>query len=242
MRKLNSWLLALCLFLPACAESDATEVIFMGFGLPSPECAGKLVCQNFEGTGYDNRETWTELGTTLDEDYTATVLRGSQSLYMTDPAGGTSPNVTVSHTAADPVWGHMLYRTSDGTPAANHVIVKEMDAAVADVCLIQNRTTGVLRVYCGTAFANTVTTVADNTTYNVWWYYDSGTGANAECRVGISTDGTRPSSGNGYAVTTTGTSTTSAAQVQLRLSGDDSATFLRDQVYVDDASFTTVDP
>lgn len=41
-----------------------------------------LINQNFEGTGYDNGEAWTENGTP-DPNYTATVLKGSQSLRVT---------------------------------------------------------------------------------------------------------------------------------------------------------------
>lgn len=82
-------LLSVLLFLPACLIGGAvspTDYIAV-LGAPqvaSAPAATYLLNQNFEGTGYDNSESWTETldGGTVDEDYTTTVLAGSQSLFM----------------------------------------------------------------------------------------------------------------------------------------------------------------
>jgi len=60
--RLEYMLVLLFLLAVACSESDARMGIQMvGGGTPAgapAECTGLLICQNFEGTGYDNSETW----------------------------------------------------------------------------------------------------------------------------------------------------------------------------------------
>jgi hypothetical protein len=50
-----------------------------------------IVNQNFEGTGYDNAETWTEVTATdgtVNEDYTTAAIADAQSLYVSEGTGG----------------------------------------------------------------------------------------------------------------------------------------------------------
>ena len=198
-------------------------------------CVGLLVCQNFEGTGYDNGETWVEAGTPLpDEDATATVLRGSQSLSIADGTGATY--IVISSTGT--IYAHWLYEVSDGTPIGNAVTMS-MQTGTGLRWYISHRTTGYLRVYNGTInVTGTTTLMADNTTYHIWGLYTPGTGANGVSTLWVGTSTARP--GTAEATVTTGDATTNIDRVYCQNVAAGDFTVLEDQVLVDDVEFTSV--
>lgn len=94
-----------------------------------------LVNQGFEGTGYDNGESWTESGTgTKNEDYTTSPIEGSQSLLIS--SAGNAAWTTVNFTATqdvlliarlrvDSLTGEQIiasFHTSGGTSRAFFII------------------------------------------------------------------------------------------------------------------------
>jgi len=104
MKKLFLTLLFIFLF----SNAYAFNPLIVTSGVPvagGDECDSTLVCQNFEGTGYDNSETWD--GTNDNEDYAgASVIRGSQSLELTYDAG--IPSAGTNFTADDELWVHFI--------------------------------------------------------------------------------------------------------------------------------------
>ena len=86
MKKLITFLLCLTASLgwslPIQSHHAAVARLRLAPSGSSTDYAPYLAAQGFEGTGYDNSETWSETGTP-DEDYTTTALEGSQSLFVT---------------------------------------------------------------------------------------------------------------------------------------------------------------
>lgn len=134
-------------------------------------CTGFMFCQNFEGTGYDNSETWTE-GGTVDEDYTTTVLRGSQSCSIADSSnirhdtGGTYTEI----------YAFARYRFADATPTSSTYIYKNLDGA-ADFGGLKLSTTGQLSCYHGTKSNVSASSLSADTTYYIWIHFKASTGA-----------------------------------------------------------------
>src|SRR5437667_300972 len=104
----------------------ATIIILLGlclvanaqdFGLTQPFLAAPptgaapcvdLVSQGFEGTGYDNGETWVQSGSdTINKDYTAHVLDGSQSLFIASTNGA---QTTITFAGQNEVYVYMMIR------------------------------------------------------------------------------------------------------------------------------------
>jgi hypothetical protein len=219
--------------------------MMMSGGVPAAaptECVDKLICQNLEGAGYDNSETWNETGATVNEDYTTIPLRGAQSLYQLDT--GIDPKVYASFTGSSEIWAHFLFQTDDSTPAAGNQnffrIQNSSGTQVAGFSLVG--ASGLLTFYgCGSSYS-TVDALASATTYHIWFYYKKGTGANALIKLGFGTDTNRPTSGNKYISCTDGTGATDAARIYFDGWAGSANYYIVDQILVDDVSFTTVDP
>jgi len=175
--------------------------------------------ETFEGTGY-SVAGWSEAGSVVNEDYTTAPapIIGSQSLLIKNVAFDTAyseinlPNATegwmrvgvvLTNTAVS-TWYVLMMADSGGGEMAS-VIVQA----------------GKLRIKCGTATADTATSITANTTNYIWMHYLKGTGANAVADVGFALHPTktRPTSGGTFASLANGTST---ANVQVfRLGGGD---------------------
>jgi hypothetical protein len=205
------------------------------------ECLDKLVCQNFEGTGYDNSESWTEsvgTGGTVDEDdTTATVLRDSQQLKIYAGDSGSTSNTYVSFTEQSELWFHVLVKFTDATPSnATYAInLRDSSTTVGWMSLL---TTGAIRAYQGSVYSAGSTVLSDNTAYHIWGYYkasDAGMN-NGKMTLWISTDTTRPEASE--CSVTTGTSEVSPTRIMLQEKYQGTAYF--DQVIVSNTSFTTV--
>lgn len=219
------------------SRNYATQYVnFYGTGLKAgsggggSSCTGLLVCQNFEGTGYDNSETWTETAGSgsIDEDSTTTPLRGSQSLVVT--SGATLLTETVkTHTTSGEVWGHAIVKFG-AAPSTNMPLISQVGSGFG----IDFKTTGATQMTCDTAY--TGATAVANTTKHIWWHYKKGTGANAVCEYWIGTATTRPATQE--RTVSNGILTLDTTGLSLRARYSSAATF--DQVVVDDADFSEV--
>lgn len=205
--------------------------IYIGGGVSAApnDPSGLLVCQNFEGAGYDNSESWTEIvgtGGVVNEDYTATVLRGSQSLLISESDYHTS-NATVSFTASGTIYTHFMFRI-DAFPYDLTDIVTILDASNNILCRILMSDAGALTLYHGTDSAGTTAT-SINTTYHIWLDYAKGTGSNGVATMYVGTTVTKPAASQEV---TAGSATADAVKLRLQiLQGSPTAT-IWDQVYV----------
>ena len=138
---------------------------------PVGTCTGFMFCQNFEGTGYDNSETWTE-GGTVDEDYTTTVLRGSQSCSLAD-SSSIRHNTGGTYTE---IYAFARYRFADATPTSSTYIYKNLDGS-ADFGGLKLLTTG--RLSCDHGAQSNVSSgsLSSDTTYYIWIHFKASTGA-----------------------------------------------------------------
>lgn len=121
-----------------------------------------LINQNFEGTGYDNGETWTETGTVY-ADYTTSPLRGSQSLSLST---ADYANTRVDFTAQNSIYFHFLFSISADTTSQFFEIMNTGTSFVS----VKYIAGGFLRIG-GTSQNATVSGVAINTPYHVWGRY-----------------------------------------------------------------------
>lgn len=176
-----------------------------GASCADSSCTGFLTCQNFEGTGYDNSESWTEscgAGATCDEDSTASPLRGSQSYKFTSGTGDSY--IYHAITASDEIY--FFARVNIANDASGYLIT------------IQNNTTTVFTVgynagnnkfiYNGATLGHECLT---GTTYYIWGYYKKGTGSDEINRAWVGTTTTKPASTD-YEITN-GTSTAQANRI-----------------------------
>lgn len=193
-----------------------------------------LINQNFEGTGYDNSETWTEAGTgTVDEDEATIVLTGSQSMRIT--AAGTQPRViSPSFTAQAEVWVYWQVHMVS-LPGSTLPLMWVRDGANAQVMRVRITSAGLLNIQSATGGANTVDALSTGTMYHIWAHYLKGTGANAVVDVGFSTDGVRPTSGNKFRQLTNGDATTDATNLLIGTTANYTMEWVTDRVLADDA-------
>jgi hypothetical protein len=196
----SSQLIAKYLFLSAISFLAMSSPCFAQGGMmPGPgvkgyaaadECAGYLVCQNFEGTGYDHSETWTETADgTVDEDYTTTVLRGSQSLYINDSTGTNETNIQFGTT--NPVYYFFRYRPV--SHSGNDQIMRMTTTAASasgNLLHLDSAPSYPLRAYHGTITADGTVSLAAGTTYYIWGKYQAASGgSNGIHQVWIGTSG-----------------------------------------------------
>ena len=94
-------------------------------GVAASPAASYLVNQNFEGTGYDNGETWTEYvgtGATVNEDYATSPapLAGEQSLYV---VGGSDDGETyTSFSSSGTIHVRMMIRFTAQTTSDQGIL------------------------------------------------------------------------------------------------------------------------
>ena len=193
-------------------QFNFTDLAFQPQPVASAPAATYLLNQNFEGTDYDNSESWTETRNagTVDEDYTTTVLAGSQSLLMTDAAFGLCTTVSPSWSAQTITYGYFMYRMAARPVSATSIAVLRSSASAR--VTIQIISSGAIRIYgdiggTGTA-ATTVSAMNGATTYHVWWSCDA-TSSPETVTIAFSNDGIRPTSGNNFASATSDTTSTS---------------------------------
>jgi hypothetical protein len=232
--------LCLIIFLIAiCSLSWAGQGMGPGPGCKgyaaASECDGKLICQNFEGAGYDNSESWTGAGN-YDADYTTTVLRGSQSLALWLSGNETSPTFT----ASDTVYFHFRVRFKDDTtpPAENVLFRVRNSTTILGKMALQTDGTYTCRQGTGTTVAGS-TSPSANTDYHVWGQYSKSTGSNGIMKIYIGTDLNKPASAD--CSCTNGSETSQADNIYFVYSNTDANNVMViDQILVKATEFTTV--
>lgn len=206
--------------------SDSITVNYTPAACADSSCSGFLVCQNFEGAGYDNSESWTEeIGTTggvVNEDYTTSPGRGSQSLQVRP--GSTTPSYTyMTFTPQAAIYGHFKMYVATA-PSVNYAdVFSTSDAGITQLVAILIDTDRGIRLASPGAINSDKTAPLDlNTWYHVWYYIAKGTGANAQAWLRYSTSNVMPASNS--ATITTGTWNTDRAAAypsSLNASGSD---------------------
>lgn len=179
-------------------------------------CTGFLVCQNAEGAGYDNSESWSESGGTVDEDNTSSPLRGSQDIAIT--YSGDNGTTTMNFTGSEAtVYGSFYYGPGDATPASNKTVLYLLNSSSTAIMQIIVDTSSHLGVTCNDgSFSTTTDTMADSTNYHVWYYYTTNGVDTSSCWVEFTAEGTRTPVGSGNKYTSdTGTETDDADKLYL---------------------------
>ena len=227
------------LLLPALCFGQQNNVLISFVG-SSDECADYLVCQNFEGVGYDNSETWTESSIdggspTINEDYTGTVLRGTESLLIVGDDykyGRSGPTFT----GQSDLYTHFMYRAEDLTTNNNTFIFFITDSSDNELAKIQFRTNGQIYFVSGGQTDFSVTTIVADTTYHIWVDYHKGTGADSSAEIYFGTTATKPGVASGSV--TGGNATADAAKVFCQATWDINNYF--DQVLAKSTEFSSV--
>lgn len=228
-----------CLWVAACslaflAPAQNLQHRRKAFRSSTPS-ATYLINQNFEGTGYDNSETWTTSTGSPNADYTTTALLGSQSLLANTAT--TAARARADFTNNDNLWGYFLFRRVGGSnPAGDRLLLEiAQNGGSTRAFAISVTSTGALKVDAGTTATTTDVTAVD-TTYHIWWRYAKGSGSNAIGEVAFSTNGTEPTSGNAFKNVTNGTYTGQGGRIYLGYTSTNAnSDFVYDKVLVDDA-------
>lgn len=208
---------------------------------PHNHPATPLLYEDFENpAGYDLAGWATDLNApgTINPDNTTNVLYGTQSLAVVE-AEDDPTMVTNSFTASDHVFVAFRFKPTLLPDTTDSTVFRLNDVdGNCQVRITVNSDSEIrVQIACtGTAF-QPATTLSIGTTYTIWLEYDNDNGANSYTSLGISTNGTRPTSGDGF-IDGTGTSTaTQVSHVQIgKTSAEASqhASFILDHLLIDD--------
>lgn len=179
-----------------------------------------LLEQDFEGAGYDRGQVWNENASgTMDEDYTGIILDGSQSLLIDLTANivdSVSPVFLMPGGGGDIWYIYFQMQVVTFPTSSDYRIIN-----LTNICDLSISSTSnlVVKPWVGTGVA-TVGMLSAGVKYHVW-IQGSGngveTGSAGTARVGFSTNGTRPTSGDNYAIDTDVTAAAPAATGQIIL-------------------------
>lgn len=201
-----------------------------------------LVQQDFEGTGYDNSETWTEsgLGTANEDDTTSpSPLVGSQSLRATSSANTVrveSPNFT----AISEIHGYLVFNPVNTATAGNtrkFITLENSGGGSAEGIILTDGDS--FTITHGGASATIEDAFTENTTIHFWFRWKAKVGAaDGEAEIWWSTDSTKPGAGTKHQGLVNGTgSGTAMRAIAIGCAPDDSNvswTVIYDKVRVDD--------
>ena len=213
----------------------AWAVSLIGSGIDGDECDGALVCQNFEGTGYDNGESWTA-ESSCDPDYDGSnVLRGDQALEMS--YDNSAPDAYVDFTGTSEVWAHAMWQaTYIGTAVVP--IIEILNSDGSEVIFSVNVSTSKFALFCGTEYVSYTATISTDTEYHIWLHLD---GVDQEGELYIGTSATRPAS---PVASVTNGDNTDSSMARFNVTGssyaDSSDYGYFDQVVVMATEFTSV--
>lgn len=154
-----------------------------------------IIDQNFEGTGYDNSETWSEFRVEsqgiVNEDYTTLALVGSQSLYL-ESEDYRTVSAYISITPTGDVYFFLIVRVvgAVGTNASPVLILYDGSSIpVLEVKILSN---SVISLNSGgDVDYSSVGITADTTTY-MWGSYHAGTGSDSTADLYVATSDTKP--------------------------------------------------
>jgi len=195
-----------------------------------------LIKQDFEGTGYDNSESWTET-TNPDEDYATAPapLVGSQSIYF----NGTGQRATSpTFTGQLEVWAYFQIRIVNlGTTGGTLFTLLPLGIAVD---LNNSAGSGSPRIGGSVNSARTTDAMTTGTTYHVLIHYiadQDGGAASAFGSVEFNTSATFTGSGNKFTSFTTGTETGSVTGIRLQgETGGTAVEWIFDKARADDVA------
>lgn len=161
-------------------------------------------------------------------------LNGDQSLLIRNPDSQAGYlNLTVA--TASEHWVRMTINITN--TVVNNMRIYTAEDNVGGRMIQVQLISGAMRIVCGTANATTVSTLSANTTYYVWIHYLKGSGANAVADVAFSSSKTRPTSGDGFAQVTNGSSTADVVDIYLNVSDIAFGSGIMGVIY-DDVSFS----
>ena len=141
-----------------------------------------LLSEGFEGTGYENTG-WTESGAP-NENYTTTILEGTQSLNC-------SGSQYAYRTFQNPTNFSLYFRVRWNTWKDYANIIYWDNASygtAASIYADDNR----IQIAHGNSASTGTTAIAANVTYHVWVEWTKGTGANGTMKLFISSNGVKP--------------------------------------------------
>lgn len=211
--------------------------VFLGGSPPAVAAATYLRNQNFEGTGYDNGETWTTSSGSINADYTTTVLLGSQSL-STDSTSGAS-RVRTDFTNQNEVWGYFLFQIGGSAPAGDRQIFSlAVNAGTTEFCKILLTSARKIRLQTSGSYYTT-DALTIGTKYHCWWRYKNGTGT-AEIEFSFkdaSVDAVKPTSGNAYVLASSLSISSQAGRIYLGCDQSSAANlYIFDKILIDDVA------
>ncbi len=182
-----------------------------------------LFAEGFEGTGYENTG-WIETGTP-NEDYTTTVLSGTQSLNC---SGAQSIRRPFSYGTSFNVYFQARWTTFSAFQ--EFVAWTDPDWSLMAE-LYCNGAGGPLTVCHGGVCVSGTTPLNTGTTYHFWVEWTQGTGANGTMKLFVSTTGAKPASPEVSITTGTG-----GAMSQILFGPQSSGNVILDRLLVDDVS------
>ncbi len=180
-----------------------------------------LLSEGFEGTGFENTG-WTKIGTP-NADYTNTVLFGSQSLNCT---GGQRIYRTFSFSNSF----YLYLKVRFITLPTYQVLMDWRDANLNTVAEFYMNG-GTCNLSHGSVDANSSTTFATGTTYDLWIEWTKGTGSNGTLKLFVATNGTKPASPQVNITTGNGGATS-----LFTLGPESSGSAIFDRILVDDVA------
>jgi hypothetical protein len=193
--------------------------------------ASPLTQEEFEdATDYDETG-WTSIGTgTLDPNYTADPIDGSESLHIVT-ADSQQRYAYRNFTASSYASAYCRFRPVLH-PASDAMILGFFDVSSAIICSVKITTGGSLIITQGATSETTPGALANGTEYHIWMDYSS----DGTATVSYSTDGLKPAGGDGVATVSGGSAITDARTIFVgwvfSFSGINEAVW--DDVYVDD--------
>ena len=195
--------------------------------------------ENFEGTGYDSDDmTWAEFGSPeADEDYTSTVLRGSQSLYIADGNG----SARTSWAEADSVFFHFSIQW-DADAASDNSIMRMNDSNGDYVFLMRTQADSTIETYHGPVGGHTESDSAfiQDSTYHFWGEWKRGSGSNGVSKIWV-TEGTTRSSFIDTIFCSTGTATNKVTDIRFLNTAVGNQNLIFDQIEISNYAIKTVD-
>jgi len=197
-------------------------------------CSDFLICQNFEGSGYDNGESWTDVYANSNPDYTTTALRGAESWYGYDTGSDALARASISGTPSE-AWFFLRFQVTNSSASGNKIVTLRYGTTTR--MTVEVLSTGYLRITHGISSKDGTTPIANSTTYYLWGYYKASTGGNGIATIWLNTSGTKPT--DSEATLPDGSQTGSVDRIYLTGSLTTSATII-DQVLVDDSSIGDV--
>jgi|688.fasta_scaffold166066_2 hypothetical protein len=196
--KIRDYLYTLAVLICGTAISSAGLLINpYRFG---PSAPSYLVNQNFEATGYDNGESWTEdLGTggTVDEDYAISPLVGSQSLLLSEATGDVSTKITIPGGPHADLWGYtqlqVVSHPNDGVAGRQLIRFGNGSPLLGGVLIdVAGGTSFKLRAHNGDSPGTPSTDSFTSGVVHIWWHASTITDT---CEVWWSDTSTRSATG-----------------------------------------------